>query len=108
MSTSFGIARSLFSLSASALLVLSLSACEKKAEAPTPSTSADSAATGTSSTSPTATVTPHSGDLAPSSSAKGPSEAGTAIGGMVGEQEKGGAKEGGAPAKTGGDAAPSK
>lgn len=101
MSTSFGIARRFLPICAGLVVALTLSACDKKSEPA--SSGANAPATATDNSSATSTVTPHTGASADAASGKGPAEAGTAIGGMVGNQEKGGAKDGGAPAKTGGD-----
>jgi len=74
-----------------------LSACDKTPSAP-------SAASPASAAMPE--VTPHSGSL-PASSAAGPAEGTTAIGGMVGGQGSGGALGGKTPAPTAGDGAAS-
>jgi len=80
-----------------------LGACERRdATSPTPTT--PPAANGASAAN--ATVTPHSGDL-PASSAAGPADGATAIGGMVTNQGTGKAGAGNTSAPTGGDGAAS-
>jgi hypothetical protein len=91
----------------------SLSACDRKTEMPaTSATPATIPTTATPSkpaaTSPTAGIVPYNEEKATASGATGPAQASTAIGGMVGNQEKGGAATSSAPEPSGGDGSVSK
>jgi len=93
------------------LAAASLAGCNDKSKSaapPVPSSSGASAPTSATST-PASSVTPQSSDVpvSPSAAGSGPGQGGTAVGGMVGQQEKNG-KAASTPAPTGGDAAPSK
>jgi len=89
MSPSFGIAMKLLFIRASlAVALVALSACDRKSESPAPSIPNAGAPASSSATS---TITPQSADTPTASPGTGPAEGGTAIGGMVGGQDKGGA-----------------
>ena len=81
------------------LALIALSACDRNSPSAPPSPTLNSPAAGQAAPA----VTPQSGNETSTKSGSGPAEGGTAIGGMVGNLEKDGAKSGGAPASTGGD-----
>jgi len=97
-------------LSLAAALLL-LSACNRNADAPASTTTdtpaASPAASPDAGTSPTAPIVPEPSTSPDAKPATSPGEGGTAIGGVVGNQDQGGAS-GGTPAPTGGDAATTK
>lgn len=81
-----------------AFALIALTSCDKKSPSAPPSPTVT-----TPAAEQPAAITPQSGNEATTKSGSGPHEAGTAIGGVAGNQEKDGAKSGGAPAPTGGD-----
>lgn len=91
-----------------AMVLSGLAACDKRApqSPPKPSTAASNVGAESNRTVALPGVLPHSESLPPSS-ARGPADASTAIGGMSGNQEAGGADKTGKPAPTGGDGTPS-
>jgi translation initiation factor IF-2 len=78
------------------LPLIALSACDSKSSSSNQPASTPSAASSPSAVSP-------ADDHPKTVSGTGPGEGGTAIGGMVGGQDKSGATAGDAPATTGGD-----
>lgn len=68
---------------------LALSACKRAPETPAPAAATSSPAS--SATSPMQGITPHEPETAAAKPSTGPAEAGTAVGGMVGHQDQGGA-----------------
>lgn len=86
--------------------VLSLGACDPKPSPP--KAGAPQSSSATDPTHPAATVNPQSpqaSDVVQGGSGHGPSDGASAVGGLAGNQEKGGAASGGTPAPTGGDGA---
>jgi hypothetical protein len=85
-------------------LSIILSSCDK-AKSPEPTTNPSAAGVA----APSSSIKPHPADVPAEAGKSGPGDGSTAIGGMVGGQEKGGANTtnppGAAPAATGGDAA---
>jgi hypothetical protein len=81
-----------------ATMTLALSACKRPAETPPkPATEAPAA--------PAAGVAPEPSEGHVAVPATGPGEGGTAVGGVVANQDAGGAAKGNTPAPTGGDGA---
>jgi hypothetical protein len=81
-----------------ALAMAALTACDRRAETPPKPTTETPAAAA-------ASVTPEPAEGHAAVPATGPAEGGTAIGGMVANQDAGGSAKGSAPAPTGGDGA---
>jgi hypothetical protein len=95
------------------LVLLSQTACKRNTEtattASTPGAVNASATPAAATAGPMAGVVPHDdAKTAAESSATGPAEASTAIGGVVSNQEKGGSETRSAPQATGGDGAAKK
>jgi hypothetical protein len=82
------------------MTIAALSACKRQPDVPPVA-----APTAEAPAAPAASVTPEPSDGHATVPATGPAEGGTAVGGMVANQEGGGAAKGSAPAPTGGDAA---
>lgn len=80
-------------------LMLVLSACGRQSDAPAPAAPA---------ASPPPAITPQPAEAATAAPSTGPAEGGTAIGGVVGNQDEGGASKGKAAAPTGGDGSTAK
>ena len=108
MPTSSGIAtvNLLLALVGPAIAALTLTACDRGTPSSTaPSSPSQSQSPAPSTSGPPAGIKPHSDELPTSKSPSGPADGATAIGGMVGGKQDGGAAKGGAPAPTGGDGA---
>lgn len=106
MSASSGVAMKPLYLYASVATLAALGACNGKTDSPGTDPAGVSAPSSGNSpdNSSTKGIKPgSSGDAPPTFSAAGPSAGHTAIGGMAGGQEKGGAVSGGTPAPTAGD-----
>jgi hypothetical protein len=90
-----------------ALIAVSLLAsCDRGATPSAASPASSSAPTGSAGASSSMTgITPHVEDIPASGKGIGPAEGSTAIGGVTGNQDSGGANKGGSPSPTGGDGA---
>jgi hypothetical protein len=104
--------RQILILTSLTLVLLSQTACkrtETATPASTPGAVNTSATPAAATAGPMAGVVPHDdAKTAAESSATGPAEASTAIGGVVSNQEKGGSETRSAPQATGGDGAAKK
>ncbi|MGI4848242.1 MAG: hypothetical protein ACRYGK_08915 [Janthinobacterium lividum] len=87
------------------LAMLAVSACKRQSDtAPAATSSSASPAAPASTPSPMQGVVPHDAEAPAAKPSTGPAEAGTAVGGMVGNQDQGGASSK-APEASGGDGA---